>query len=72
LYMVLSLFYSGFLVLIVSRPAYLSVTQPNLYPGLSYFASLEGFLVLGLMLIFTVVGTIAPLWYGWVKLDQFE
>lgn len=72
LYMVLSLFYSGFLVLIVARPAYLSVTQPNLYPGLSYFASLEGFLVLGLMLIFTVVGTIAPLWYGWVKLDQFE
>ncbi len=72
LYMVLSLFYSGFLVLIVARPAYLSVTQPNLYPGLSYFASLEGFLVLGLMLVFTVVGTIAPLWYGWVKLDQFE
>jgi ABC-2 type transport system permease protein len=72
LYMVLSLFYSGFLVLIVARPAYLSVTQPNLYPGLSYFASFEGFLVLGLMLVFTVVGTIAPLWYGWVKLDQFE
>ncbi len=72
LYMVLSLFYSGFLVLIVSRPAYLSVTQPSLYPGLSYFGSFEGFLVLGLLLLFTVVGTIAPLWYGWVKLDQFE
>ena len=72
LYMVLSLFYSGFLVLIVSRPAYLSVTKPNLYPGLSYFASFEGLLVLGMLLVFTLVGTIVPLWYGWVKLDQYE
>lgn len=72
LYMVLSLFYSGFLVLIVARPAYLSVTQPSLYPGLSYYASLEGLLVLGLLLAFTLIGSIVPLWYGWVKLDQFE
>jgi ABC-2 type transport system permease protein len=72
LYMVLSLFYSGFLVLIVSRPAYLSVTQPKLYPGLSYFGSLEGLLVLAMLLVFTLVGTVLPLWYGWTKLDQYE
>jgi ABC-2 type transport system permease protein len=72
LYMLLSLVYSGALVLITARPAYLSITQPAAYPGLTYFSSAEGWLVLTLMAVVTVVGTIAPLWFGWYRLDQHE
>jgi ABC-2 type transport system permease protein len=72
LYMLLSLVYSGALVLITARPAYLSITQPAAYPGVTYFSSAEGWLVLTLMAVVTVVGTIAPLWFGWYRLDQHE
>jgi ABC-2 type transport system permease protein len=72
LYMLLSLVYSGLLVLITARPAYLSITQPDAHPGLTYFSSAEGWLVLALMAVVTVVGTIAPLWFGWYRLDQHE
>jgi ABC-2 type transport system permease protein len=72
IYMVLALFYSGLLVLIVARPAYLSVINPKAYPGLSYFSTLEGMVVLGVMALVTVVGTVLPLWYGWTQLDRHE
>ncbi len=72
IYMVVSLFYSALLVLVVARPAYLSVTQPQLFPGLSYFATLEGVVVLGLIALVTVLGTLLPLWYGWTRLDRLE
>jgi ABC-2 type transport system permease protein len=72
IYMVAALFYSGLLVLIVARPAYLSIVNPIRYPALTYFASLEGALVLGLIALVTVLGTILPLWYGWTRLDRHE
>ncbi len=72
IYMVLALFYSGLLVVIVARPAYLSVVNPNAYPGLSYFATLEGIVVLGVLGLVTVLGTLLPLWFGWTRLDRFE
>ena len=72
IYMVLALFYSGLLVLIVARPAYLSVINPKAYPGLSYFTTLEGIVVLGVMALVTGVGTVLPLWYGWTRLDRHE
>ncbi len=72
IYMVLSLVYSGILVLIVARPAYLSIINPTRYPGLTYFTTLEGVLVLALMAFVTVVGTILPLWFGWTRLDRHE
>jgi ABC-2 type transport system permease protein len=72
IYMVVSLFYSGLLVLIVARPAYLSIINPNRYPGLSYFGTLEGWVVLGVMALVTFLGTLLPLWYGWSRLDRHE
>lgn len=72
IYMVLALFYSGLLVVIVARPAYLSVVNPNAYPGLSYFATLEGAIVLGVLGLVTVLGTWLPLWFGWTRLDRLE
>ena len=72
IYMVLALFYSGLLVVIVARPAYLSVVNPNAYPGLTYFATLEGAIVLGVLGLVTVLGTLLPLWFGWTRLDRFE
>ena len=72
IYMVLALFYSGLLVVIVARPAYLSVIDPNAYPGLSYFATLEGAIVLGVLGVVTVLGTLLPLWFGWTRLDRLE
>ena len=72
IYMVLALFYSGLLVVIVARPAYLSVINPNAYPGLSYFATLEGIIALGALALVTVLGTLLPLWFGWTRLDRLD
>ncbi len=72
IYMMLSLFYSGLLVVVAARPAFLSITKSKLFPGLSYFSTPEGWLVLGIFVVATVLGTVAPLVYGSVKLDQHE
>jgi len=56
----------------VDTSSFYQPTQPGAYPGLTYFSSAEGWLVLALMLVVTVVGTIAPLWFGWNRLDQHE
>jgi ABC-2 type transport system permease protein len=71
MYMLLSLLYSSVLIVLAARPAYLSITRPDLQ-GLGYFLLPEGVLTLGLMLLVTLVGTVAPLWYGWHRLDQYE
>jgi ABC-2 type transport system permease protein len=72
MYMLLSLLYSSVLIVMAARPAYLSITRPDLFPGLRYFLLPEGVLTLGLMLLVTLVGTVVPLWYGWHRLDQHE
>jgi ABC-2 type transport system permease protein len=72
LYMVSSLAYSALLVVIVARPAYVSIQYPTAYPGLAYFTAPEGWIVLGLMALATVLGTVLPLELGWRRLDRQE
>ncbi|PYE56496.1 putative ABC transporter permease subunit [Deinococcus yavapaiensis] len=72
LYMLGSLAYSVLLLIVLARPTYLSVTLPDAYPGLSAFTEPLGALALLGVLALTVIGTLAPLVFGWRRLDRLE
>jgi ABC-2 type transport system permease protein len=72
IYMGCSIVFGGIMTVIAARPVYISFSDPRYTQGLSYFSSLEGLLVLGLMFVLMVLGTLLPLWYGWNRLDRHE
>jgi ABC-2 type transport system permease protein len=72
IYMGSAIIFGGILTVIAARPAFVSISDPRYAQGLAYFGSNEGLLVLGLMFILTVLGTILPMWFGWMRLDRHE
>lgn len=71
-FMGLSLAYSVICLLLLARPAAGSVLRPDLYPGYSALATIEGVLGLIGLLVATVLGTWLSLRIGWRKLDELE
>jgi ABC-2 type transport system permease protein len=72
IYMGCSIVFGGIMTVIAARPVYMGFSDPRYAQGLGYFSSVEGLLVLGLMLGLTVLGTLLPLWFGWTRLDKHE
>ncbi len=72
IYMSASIIFSGILTVLAARPTYISLTDARYAQGLEYFATSEGMIILGTMLVLGVLGTILPLWYGWTRLDRHE
>jgi len=71
-YMLVSVAYTLALLAVLARPAYASVYLPDVFPGLTYFATPLGLLALAGVLACTVLGTVLPLRYGWSRLDRHE
>jgi ABC-2 type transport system permease protein len=72
IYMGCSIVFGGIMTVIAARPVYIGFSDTRYAQGLNYFSSVEGLLVLGIMLILTVLGTLLPLWFGWSRLDRHE
>ena len=72
IYMGAAIMFGGILTVIAARPAYVSLFFKQYATNFDYFATSEGILVLGLMLILSLLGTILPMWYGWTQLDKHE
>ncbi len=72
IYMGTAILFGGILTVVAARPVYISFSDPRYSNGLEYFATPEGLLVLGVVLVLTLVGSILPMWFGWTRLDKHE
>ncbi|WP_425147042.1 putative ABC transporter permease subunit [Deinococcus sp.] len=72
LYIGLGLLCSLLLVALLARPVLLSVTLGPVYPGLSAYGTGWGLAGLVGLLVFTLLGTWVPLWWGAARLDRLE
>ena len=72
LYIGAGLLCSLVLVALLARPVLLSITLGFAYPGLSAFGTAWGISGLLGLLVFTLLGTWLPLWWGAARLDRLE
>ena len=72
LYIGAGLLCSVVLVALLARPVLLSITLAFAYPGLSAYGTAWGSGGLIGLLLFTLLGTWLPLWWGAARLDRLE
>jgi ABC-2 type transport system permease protein len=68
LYMTLSLVYAVVSTILLAYPAYYAFRHPKAL----LWTQPEGFILLGVVVLVTVVGTVLPLWFGSYRLHLYE